>query len=281
MSYQGPWQGSPLWTYLVRYDGDPLWDTTWERERLSDWPTTTSTEHIDCVLSSRLPCALQYKTFPPYGNYNSNPGDGGDVLVITDDNWIKAIATSDQSLPGEIYYFVGPGLGMPGDGRVGGWVVAGPDLGPSWRSAVCWLSQSIDDPYHPIEGLSPSYTRYILANIDVPYLVNGGSRGSSQRSCIVAEHYNGTDPQTALTLERFIYAQYMGLVCWEFWGPKPEDGSAVLRAPGMGFAYPSAPALNPSLRLNDARTWTNWIGNGSDPTFHVQQTGWPPNLIMP
>jgi hypothetical protein len=236
---------------------------------------------IDCALNSQLPCALQYKTFPPYGDFGSNPSNGGDVLVVTSNNWIKVIATSDAGRPGRVYYFVGPGQGMPADGRVGGWVIAGPDLGSSWNSVVCWISQSIDDPYHPIGGVSPAYTRYILADINVPYLVNGGSAGSSVRSCIVSEHYNGTDPTTAPTLERFVYAKWMGLVRWEYWAMNPENDQAVLRAPRMDFAYPSAPALNPNLHLNDARTWTNWIDNSSDPKFHVLSTGWPPNLVMP
>jgi hypothetical protein len=277
VSYQGFWQGSPLWTYLVRYDGGPLWDTTWENQRLFDWPTTTDVECIDCVLNSQLPCALQYKSFPPYENFSSNPANGGDILAVTGDNWIKAIATSDGGHPGALYYFVGPGLGMAGDGRAGGWVIAGPDLDTSWQSVVCWISQSFNGPYHPVGGLSPAYTRYILANIDVPY-----PGGSDVRSCIVSEHYNGTDPNTSLTLERFVYAQWMGLVRWESWGSNPENEQAVLRAPAMDFCYPSSRALNSSLQLNDARTWTNWVTNYYDySTFHVSISGWPPSLVMP
>jgi len=281
MSYQGVWQGDWRWSFLLRYDGQPLWDTSWLTQRITDWPGSSSTECIDCVLDSNTGrAALQYKSFPPFGSFSSDPGNGGDVLGITDDGWIKAIATSDGGHPGQLYYFVGPGTGMPADGRPGGWVIAGPDLAQNWNSCIAWLAQSFTDPWHPQGQLTPAYTQYILRQIDVPYLVNGLNRGSSLRWVIVCEHYSGADPTTADNCERFLYAQYMGCVSWEFLSAKINSPDAAARAIPTPFTWPAARTLNPAHQLSDARGWTNWT-KAASPGFTVKGAGWPVGLVIP
>jgi len=281
MSYQGVWQGDWRWSFLLRYDGQPLWDTTWLNQRLTDWPGSSSTECIDCVLDSNTGRAvLQYKSFPPFGSFASDPGNGGDVLGITDGGWIKVIATSDGGHPGQLYYFVGPGAGMPADGRPGGWVIAGPDLAQNWNSCISWIAQSFNDPWHPVGQLTPAYTQYTLQFIDVPYLVNGGSQGSSKRWVIVSEHYDHEDPMQATECERFGYAQYMGCFAWEFWATKINSADAAARAIPCPFFGPGSGTLNPVLRLSDARRWSNWT-RGAVPNFTVKGAGWPVGLVIP
>ena len=284
MSYQGFWQGSDLWQYLIRYDGRSLWSTTFLPQRMLDPPGSGSQECCDCVLDAATgKMALQFESFPPYQNLGDSLGNGGDILVVTSDNWIKAIATQDGGHPGELYYFVGPGLGMPGDGRVGGWVIAGPDLGTSWEQCVCWIDQSFNGPYNPIGSLSPAYVRYILADLDVPYLVNGGSPSTQRRSCVVSEHYSGNDPSTATSVERFFYAQWLGKVRWEIWGlpgSQPIDPTLHARAVPFPMGYPGSPPLTPGLMLLDCRSYINWT-MGANPQFTVRGAGWPQGVVLP
>lgn len=284
MSYAGIWQGSPLWSYLVRYDGDPLWSTSWLTQRMLDPPGSNSTQCCDCVVDATTgQMVFQFESFPPYWHVGDSPGNGGDVLVVTSDNWIKAIATQDGGHPAELYYFTGPGLGQPADGRVGGWVIAGPDLGATWNDVVCWIDQSFDGPYNPVGALSPSYTRYRLVGLDVPYLVDGGTPGTFPRTCIVSEHYNSADPTAATEMERTHYARWLGKVRWELWalpGAQQADPTLAMRAVPFPMGYPSAPPLAPSLQLTDCRSWINWTV-GSNPSYTVKGAGWPGGVILP
>jgi len=281
MSYQGFWQNDWRWQYLVRWDGVVLWETTTLEERLCDWPNPGSEQCCDCVVSAQTGrFAAQFKSFPPYlGPVQDGAGDGGDVLVITDDGYVKIIATQDGGHPGQLYYFVGPGVGQPGDARVGGWLIAGPDLAFGWNSRVTWLDQSFNGPYNPVGNLTPAYTRYILAPARVPYAVNGVSGGGSERSVIVSEHYTGADPTQSPIMERFIYAQWMGLVRWEFYGTGQAVPGTFERAIDFPYGYPTSAPLNPSLRLNDCRTWTNW--RSDLPRVTTRAAGWPSGVVLP
>lgn len=285
MSYAGVWQGSPLWSYLVRYDSNgPLWSTSWLSQRMLDPLGSNSTQCCDCVIDAVTgQFAIQFESFPPYWHVGDSPGNGGDLVCLTSDNFIKAFATQDGGHPSGLYYFCGPGEGQPADGRVGGWVIAGPDLAPTWNSVVCWIDQSFAGPYNPVGALSPSYTRYCLAQLDVPYLVNGGAPGTFPRSSIISEHYSGSDPTTAVEMERTHYSQWLGKTRWELWtlpGVQQIDPTLAMRAAPFPFGYPSASPLNPNLVLSDCRSFINWTV-GADPTFTVQRAGWPGGVILP
>jgi hypothetical protein len=273
MAAIGIWTGNPLWTYLVRYDGQPLWSTTWLSQRLLDWPNFSSVQACDNVVDAATGLfALQYKSFPPYGPFTAS--NGGDVLAICDDGFIRAIGTQDGAHP-YFYYFDGPD----------GWVIAGPDLcsgsAPAWHNYTAMLTQSPVTPNNAIGQPSPAWTNYIRDDrCQMPIDLVGGT---TIRSCIISEHYNGADPTKANNMERFCYAQWLGLAWWERYDlpTVPSVPGAVARAgPPVAYGYPSLPPLNPTLVLTDCRRWLNWT-TAANPQFSVSQAGWPPPLSLP
>ena len=117
-----------LWPFLIQYRSSrtglfqppdlaagaaPQVDIDFCNERRCDYYPTTGAlgqEHCDCVLETSQGgmFAVQYLSFPPWGSYVDLHGDGGDLVGVTSDGFIKGFATSDGSKPGELYYFVGP-----------------------------------------------------------------------------------------------------------------------------------------------------------------------------
>lgn len=274
-----------LWRFFVRKkpNGDPFRDTdrlTYRQRDLpfAGWPSGQETS--DCVLSASGYASFDYESFPPWvGSYTSQGGNGGDVIIVTSDGWAKAVATMDGGRPGQLYYFVGPGLGEPGDGRIGGWVVAGPDVAVrNWHSVVCWIQQSINTPYAPIGAPSPAYTRYLIDN--VPFR-------SSQVETLVSEHYSTEDPTQADAVERFWYASGIGKIRWERWSRDPPVPDDALNPTQIPYGWPS-PTLSQGLRLSDLRNYTNIVLTPALPAglpqvapFTIASTGWPPNFVLP
>src|SRR5215472_11034784 len=133
MSY-APYDPNSLWRFFVRTDnGKPVRINDPLKFRQHDWSFDSSgvygQETCDSVLSANELAAFEYESFPPWKPpYTSNSSNGGDITIVTSDGWAKAPATQDGGHPGVLYYFVGPGLGDPSDGRVGGWVLCGPDV---------------------------------------------------------------------------------------------------------------------------------------------------------
>lgn len=267
-SYQGVWTDNPLWSYLVRYDGGPLWSTSWLAQRLLDPPNPSSQQCVDCVVDAGTGLiAIQYKSFPPYQKLSDSTGNGGDLLCITDANEIYIFATADGGHPGQLYYFVGP--------AGPGWLIAGSDLNSAWSGRVVQLAQAYPGPSNQEGSLSPAYTRYLRAMAAIP--------GNGQRTVIVSEHYGTADPTQAPEMERFVYGRWMGLIRWEYYAlPSVPAVPGVLERAGgdFPFGYPSSIPLNPALVLRDCRSWINWTPS-SNPEFTVQGAGWPVGAVLP
>lgn len=297
MSYSA-YDPNTLWRFFVRSDsGKPVRATDRLKFRQHDWGGDASAplgyQTADCVLSADGLAAYQYESFPPWrGPYTDNPGNGGDIGVLTADGHLTLVATMDGSDPGVLYYFVGPGIGMPADGRVGGWLIAGPDVAvDSWHSTICYLIQSYNDPHHPIGTLNPSYTRYAISHLDVPFQINGVIQPPRLIEVLVAEHYNGTDPTTSDSMERFHFGAGWGKLRWEAWSSVPPGNELIQRAPAVALGFPN-PSLNPAHHLVDVRVWTNIVPEPKSlitanmyipvrPGARVADFGWPPNFVLP
>jgi len=198
----------------------------------------------------------------------------------------------DGGDPGLLYYFVGPGVGQAGNGEVGGWVACGPDVSVGvWKNVVCYLQQSDGTPDAPIGGLSPSFTRYLIDTIAVPFLSAGAGRNAATIEVLVSEHYGAEDPTRAPGMERFFYAAGWGKVRWEGWGTGTPSNELAQRAPAIEYGYPTAPSLNPAHQLLDVRTYTNIVPQTrtlfvprapmlSRP-LSIADFGWPPNFVLP
>jgi hypothetical protein len=298
MTYQR-YQDSPdgLWRFFVRLraDGSPVLFSDSLEFRQHDWPfpgfSPLGQETCDSVLSPDGYASYQYESFPPWQPpYTAQGGNGGDIIVVGPDGYARAVATMDGGHPGLLYYFVGPDVGLPSDGRIGGWVISGPGVATgNWQSIVAYLQQSDSDPYHPIGTLSPSYTRYLIDTIAVPFLPTA----ERQIETLVSEHYETDNPSTSNEMERFHYGAGWGKLRWEFWSTTaPLSPYVFNRAPAIAYGYPSQP-LNPSMRLCDVRHYCNIVPEGGRiylppiKTFiesvgiTIGDFGWPPDFILP
>jgi len=239
--------------------------------------------HNDCVLETGQGgmFAVQYLSFPPWGSYVPLHGDGGDLVGVTSDGFIRGFATSDGSKPGELYYFVGPS----GGSGANGWVMGGSDavLGGPWVEHVCKIWESFPGPSNPEGFGSLAYTRYTRQGVSVPVWFNGERPESNIYECMISEHYDGPDPATSGAFERFVLARGWGLIRWEAWAktgvPSPHLDE---RAPPMAYCWPTAGAT-PGYQLLDARHWMNLRledGTARKP-FRVIDAGWPRGVILP
>jgi len=293
MAYSNWYGNLALWSYLVQgYSGPQCAiDVLPIAPRRHDWPSEGSgprgQECCDCVLMTQPPgptagaVAIHYESFAPqFGGVGTEGGNGGDLLCVTSDGWIKAFATEDGGRPGQLYYFVGPGFGMAGAGP-GGWVISAPDITPgAWKSVVTQIVQSYPGPYKPMGLPSPAYTRYRVEVLDVPRLTAGGNPDTFQSWCLISEHYDTSDPSTANEMERFVFGKYWGKLRWEKWqrGGQTSQG-AIDRAPAMSFCYPASGDAAGVMALTDARTYTNFW---SDEYFRVwPDASWPGEVTLP
>jgi hypothetical protein len=288
---------SGLWPFLVQHRSPmtgllqppgfgvptaPQVDIDQGNERRYDYFPTAGPlgqQHCDCVLETGRGgmFAVQYLSFPPWRSYVSLHGDGGNLVGVTSDGFIKGFATSDGSKPGELYYFIGP----PG---ANGWVMGGSDavLGvPRWIEHVCMIQQSYPGPNNPEGILTPAYTRYTRQYVSVPIWFNGGSPEIDTYDCMISEHYDGADPTVSGSFERFVLARGWGLIRWEAWAkagmPSPDLDE---RAPPMAYCWPSAGAA-PGYQLMDARLYMNLHVEAGAERFRVIDAGWPRGVILP
>jgi hypothetical protein len=289
-----------LWPFLIQYRSSrtglfqppdlaagaaPQVDIDFCNERRCDYYPKTGAlgqEHCDCVLETSQGgmFAVQYESFPPWGSYVASHGDGGNLVGITADGFIKGFATSDGSRPGELYYFIGP------EGPAGGWVMGGVDAVPGgpWVERICRLQQSYPGPNNPQgPGLSLAYTRYIRQFVSVPVWFDGREPESDTYDCMISEHYGGASPAVADEFERFVLARGWGLIRWEFWAksgvPSPD---LEQRTPPMAYCWPEEGA-GAGYRLMDARHYLNLhVEDWNAPNrFRVIDAGWPRGVILP
>jgi hypothetical protein len=289
MSYQSYFADpGGLWRFYVRQhpSGAPILTTDPLTSRMRDRPFPgfpSGQETCDCTLDpSGYWSTCGWESFPPWGSYVPG-GDGGDIAIVTTDGYAKLPATQDGSQP-TLYYFVGPGLGQPGNGEVGGWLSAGPDAASdTWNAAVCYLQQSDATPYAPLGNLSQSYTRYLIATIPITFWRNSALPYTLDVECLVSEHYDGADPSTALNCERFVYGDGWGKLIWEIWEqPGAAVAPTVAQADGTPYCSPTPP-LTAGLVMTDCRYWTNIIPYPvpSRAIYRVSACGWPQNFVLP
>lgn len=295
-------------TYTNRYDNPNEWlwglcamgrsgrqwivDFDFLSPRRHDWPSNNSgalgQECCDsCIITQPAAapvsgvCAMQRLTFSPWGPTRPNSGDGGDINVVTSDGWLKIIATQDGGHPGLLYYFVGPGVGQPDDGRVGGWVLGrAVDRWDAWNSTVTWLQQSPGTPWQPLGQPTPSFTRWLVNTFIVPAMDAGVPNSGINANVLVSEHYGTQDPTSSPQMERFFYGYGWGMLRWEYWSTSdPIIPGAIDRAPNTPYGYPTSIPLNPNMRLTDARTYTNFVVGS--PIQCWPDGGWPIGLQLP
>jgi hypothetical protein len=304
MNWVNYWtDNSGLWPFLIQYRSPvtglfqppdlaaaaPQVDIDFCNERRCDlYPgSALGQEHCDCVLETGQGgmFAIQYESFPPWGAYVAANGDGGNLVGITGDGFIKAFATSDGGMPGELYYFIGP------DGGNGGWVMGGTDaiIGDDWIERVCMLQQSYPGPDNPEGGgLSPAYTRYLRAYISVPVTFDSAQPEHDTYECMVSEHYGAEDPATASEFERFVLAKGWGLIRWEYWAKSGTPTANLTdRAPAMDWCWPGYGGAAPGYQLMDARHYMNLHPQfpadpmAPNPSFRVVDAGWPGSVVLP
>lgn len=281
MTYANYFNASPGWEFLLQgksgradlLDIDPI------APRRHDWPSLGFIRGevlCDCCMMTQPPgptsgaAALHFFSFNPFGSAIPSRGDGGNICVVTDDGWLKIIATQDGSRPG-LYYFVGGGA--PQDG----WLLGRADDQLGWQSTIGQIAQA-SPPGNLLNGLGPVYTRWTTSLLDVPMLTAGSSPTTFQAWCLVSEHYNGADPASSVSMERFVFGRYWGLLRWEAWGSGSTPDYVLERAPPMALAYPNQDAAS-NMTLLDARTFTNFF---DDEVFHVwPDAGWPVGVQLP
>jgi hypothetical protein len=215
-------------------------------ERRHDWPLPRGYEASESVMldDGRV---LQTFSFSEHG-FNSSVGDGGQILKVGRDGFVRITQTRDGGKP-FMQYFVGEGL----DGGGTGWIVFGIDA-PSgrWRDLVAKLSSENWEAARPAV-LAESYTRYRLEMIAFPFHP-GGPRTIET---IISEHYDRNTIDGSVTMERSFFGRGYGLLRWELWGKTAEAPIADMDQRYQYVAFSDPPTAG--WFLDDIRTFTNVV----------------------
>lgn len=213
-------------------------------ERRHDWPLPRGYEASESVMldDGRV---LQTFSFSEQG-FNSSIGDGGQILKVGRDGFVRITQTRDGGKP-FMQYFVGEGIGGTG------WIVFGVDV-PSgrWRDLVARLSSENWEAARPAE-LAESYTRYRRERITFLFHPDG------ERSIdtIVSEHYDRNSIDGSVNMERSFFGRGYGLLRWELWGKTAEApiGDMDQRYQYVAFSDPPAQGWY----IDDIRTFSNVV----------------------
>lgn len=232
--------------YLVERgpDGARLTVTDMLTARRHDWPLPDGWEVSDSVL---LPTGrvLQTFSFRPWGPFNAANGDGGQILEVGADGFVRGLMTRDGGKP-YMQHFVGQGIGGTG------WVFFGIDAPTGqWRELVALLSGEPSADARPAT-LSAAFTRYRRENVGFLF----HPAGWQLVDCIVSEHYDRETIDASQAMERSYFGRGFGLLRWEAWNRTPET-PADLSDRYHPVDYSEAPG--PGWFLEDARTYTNVV----------------------
>lgn len=212
-------------------------------ERRHDWPLPVGWEASESVL---MDDGKVLQTFD-FLREEHDPGDGGQLLEVGADGFVRAIATRDGGRP-FLQYILGHGIGGTG------WIFFGVDAPRGkWRELVATLAI---DPWNGAKPpLGKAFTRYRVETIAFPFSFKG-TPGQMWLPTIISEHYDGETIDGSQALERSYFAQGYGLVRWEAWGRQPSD-LADLADRYQRVDYSVAPG--PGWFLRDVRTYTNVV----------------------
>ena len=191
----GPTTISDPLSFLVQAgsDGKLMRTTDLVSWRRHDWPLPHGYEISDSLLR---PDGRVVQTFDitPYGQFTPAHGDGGQVVEIGSDGFVRFLITQDGGKPG-LQYFVGQKCGGTG------WIVFGNDAPTgTWRGIVATLSgQAVD--MCPGQ-LNQARTQYRLEQVTFPFAVDGVQIEPRTLPTIISEHYTGGSVATAANVER-------------------------------------------------------------------------------
>ena len=245
--------------------------------RKHDWPGTAEAalpqgyQASDSLLGSLrgVPTAIQTFDFgnAPRAFGRKDPGDGGQVIPLPPGGEIAVAMTEDGG--GGVQWF------QSAECRPG-WLVAAPPLTAEWQQRLVGLAITAGPELCP-GRVNPSLTRWRRAAIGLPWREAADGRTATSRAeVLVSEHFSGTAIAIADHLERFWFAQGLGLVRWERWEnaarsqlPGREAMAELMdrsrRCPPIAFGE----APGPRWQLVDCRTWTNMVRALSE------ALGWP------
>ncbi len=213
-------------------------------ERRHDWPLPIGWEASESVLMDDGRVLQTFDFVRP----EHDAGDGGQILEVGADGFVRAIATRDGGTP-YMQYFVGQAYGGTG------WIFFGADAPTGrWRELVATLAiSSWSDARTP---LGKAFTRYRLEMVSFPFAHDGQLERRSLRA-VICEHYDRDTIAGSQALERSWFAEGYGLVRWEAWGRTPEAPVADLHERYNWVAYSDPPA--PGWFMDDVRTYTNIV----------------------
>lgn len=234
--------------YIVqaRADGSLMTVHDTLTERRHDWPLPVGWEASESVL---MDDGKVYQSFD-FLRAEHDPGDGGQILEVGADGFIRGIATRDGGTP-YMQYFVG----RANSGT--GWIFFGIDAPTGrWRELVATLAKSNWSDAKP--PLSKAFTRYRLEMIAFPFAIKG-TRASVRLPAVISEHYDGETVANSQAMERSYFAYGYGLVRWEAWTRNHVDAATAeaLHSRYHHVDYSEQPA--PGWFLADVRTYTNVV----------------------
>ena len=209
-----------------------------------------------------------------FGQFDADRGDGGQVLALVQGS-AAAFMTEDGG--GGLQWFVGDGCRTGQRPRELAWLFFNDDVSrDGWREDQARLSTTRAQGECPL-AFSTAYTRYIRADVALPFLQSGAATGTRNLDMIVSEHFDFPDVARSTHLERFYLARDLGLVRWERWqaAPNPTEAEQANYMAGSGRC-PAVAFSEPPLsgwRMIDCRTWTNIVPQSGD--WSVRRLGWP------
>ena len=211
--------------------------------RRHDWPPPLGWEICDCVKVDPFTALQTFDFVDP-----ANAGDGGQMIKVGDDGFVRAISTRDGGTP-YLQYFVGRNNGGTG------WIFFGTDAPTGkWRELVATLAKSNWENDKP--PLGKAFTRYRREQISMP-VHEGSASGVGVFDCIISEHYDMETINQSQAMERSYFAHGFGLVRWEAWGRTSDAPVGDLHLRYQHVAYSNPP--DHGWYLDDIRTYTNFV----------------------
>ena len=260
----GEWPASSVSNIRSTRESDPL---IWRRH---DWGTPDEGYQIgDAFLSDDSTYAVTTWSYPPFGPFAQANGDGGEVYV-SDGFTMRIAGTQDGGSGNFVQFFPGPQYGA-----LGGWIAFRADAPTgSWASVVAEL-QDWPDPNETNLKPNPSFTRYRLENVTVPWKFTTGWSGEVAMPAIISQHFNGADMGSAIDMEESVWMLHIGRVWYAYYRPHVPDETVAMhyRIP-KGIPPFCGVSDLPGWGLQDARLYTNVRQH--DGTVTGANYGWPP-----
>jgi hypothetical protein len=196
----------------------------------------------DSLLADDGSYAITTWSHSPFGPFVAANGDGGEQYIV-EGSTVRIAATQDGGKPG-VQWLNGPQCGGTG------WVLFRADATRDWKSLVAQLNDVSTPTECSLDKLSPSYTRYRIADVTFPIL------GTIE--AVISEHYDAATIADSTAMERFFMAKGWGRLVWQSWGRAP--ARIDLSARCLDFGWNSLEGW----QLNDCREAVNVIKtNGS------------------